>query len=454
MNKTLKYILSSLFIFLGSSLLFAQSEIDGVAAVLEEHIILKSTVEGQYQQALSTGDFMPLDAKCQILDQLLLEKLFLAQAERDSIYIGEDDVNAELERRMGVFINMFGTQEKLEEYYGKTVFELKEEFRPDVRQQMLAEKMKGNIFRSLHISPQEVEDFYNSIPKDSLPFFNAEVEIGQIVVFAKATNQQKLEAKQKAEKIKQDINDGSDFAFQALLYSDDPGSANNGGELGWVKRGVFVPDFEAVAFRLKENEVSEVVETEYGYHIIQLLEKKGNRIKARHILVSPVMDESNNIEAKQKVEKIKQELENGETTFQEAVRKYSEDEMSKNNGGLITNMETQNTYFEMNKLEAPIALALDNKKPGDFTDVLPYTDIRGKSKDGFRIVYLKSETPAHQADISTDYSKIKAVAKQAKQYEALNEWIQEKSKTVYVKINASFDDCDILHKKWNTKPNN
>ena len=173
MTKFLKIILISIGFIVSFSPLKAQ-EIDGVAAVLEDHIILKSTIEGQYQQALASGEFLPLDAKCQILDQLLLEKLFLAEAERDSIYIGEDDVNNELNRRMGVFVNMFGSEEKLEEYYDKTIFELKEEFRADVRQQMLSEKMKGTIFSDLNISPKEVSDFYAKIPKDSLPFFNAE----------------------------------------------------------------------------------------------------------------------------------------------------------------------------------------------------------------------------------------------------------------------------------------
>lgn len=449
MTKFLKNTWTSVaFAVVSIGSLFSQ-EIDGVAAVLEEHVILKSTIEAQYQQALASGEFLPFDAKCELLDQLLLEKLFLAQAERDSIYIGEDDVNAELDRRMAVFINMFGSQEKLEEYYKKTTFELKEEFRSDVRQQMLSEKMKGVIFSNLNVSPKEVETFYQSIPKDSLPFFNAEVEIGQIVIFSKPTFAQKQAAKTKAEGIRKDITEGSDFAFQALLYSDDPGSANNGGELGWVERGVFVPDFEAVAFRLKENEISEIVETEYGFHIIQLLEKKGNRIRARHILISPATDESNSFDASQEMVKIKKQLDDKSLPFQEAVRLYSEDETSKINGGLLTNPETGTTFFEMTKVDADVALALDNLIPGDYTKILPFTAPNGKK--GYRVVFLKSETPAHKASIETDYSKIKAVAKQVKQQEVLEEWVAEKSKTVYVRLNEAYTNCAVLE-KWQTKP--
>lgn len=446
MTKFLKIILISIGFILTINAAKAQ-EIDGVAAVLEDYIILKSTVEGQYQQALSQGDVLPADAKCLILDQLLLEKLFLAEAERDSIYIGEDDVESELNRRMGVFVNMFGTEEKLVEYYGKSVYDLKAEFRADVRQQMLSEKMKGNIFSGLEISPKEVNAFYADIPKDSLPFFNAEVEVGQIVILSKPTIAQKQEAKEKAEAIRADLLNGSGFELQALLYSTDPGSANNGGDLGWVQRGVFVPDFEAVAFRLNENEISEVVETEYGYHIIQLLEKKGNRIKARHILISPAVDETNSFTASQDLIKVKNKIDSKELNFQQAVKQYSEDENSKTNGGLITNQQTGNSFFEMNQLEPEVVLALDGKNPGDFSKILPFVSQSGQK--GYRIVYLKSETPAHQASIDTDYSKIKAVAKQTKQMDVLNEWVEEKSKTVYVKFGSGFEDCDVLD-KWKT----
>jgi len=447
MTKFLRIILISIGFFISFSNAKAQ-EIDGIAAVLEEHIILKSLIEGQYQQAVAAGTFMPIDARCQILDQLLLEKLFLAQAEKDSIYVSEDEIDNELNRRMEVFVNMFGSAEKLEEYYGKTVNALKNEFRIDVRQQMLSDRMKGNIYKGLNVSPIEVKEYFDNIPSDSLPFFNAEVEIGQIVIFAKPNMKQKMAAQAKAEKIRKDIMEGSDFSFQALLYSDDPGSSNNGGDLGWVKRGAFVPDFEAVAFRLKEGEVSEVVETEFGYHVIKLIKKEGNRIKAKHVLITPATDESNLIEAKNELQKVKDKLDKGTLTFQKAVNLYSEDDQTKYSGGLMTNTETGNTFFEMNKLEGAIAVALDNKNPGDFSDVLTYKTLRGK--EGFRVIFLKSETPAHKASMDTDYSKIKAVAKQAKQAQALNDWISEKSKTVYVKLNGDFNNCNNLD-KWNSQ---
>lgn len=444
MTKFLRNILINLsfIVIIGN---VAAQEIDGIAAVLEEHVILKSLVEGQYQQALSQGTVMPADAKCLILDQLLLEKLFLAEAERDSIYIAEEEIDKELNRRMEVFVNMFGSQDKLEEYYGKSIYDLKEEFRSDVRQQMLSERMKGNIFRGLSVSPKEVREFYDKIPLDSLPFFNSEVEIGQIVMYVKPTLKQKMEAQAKAEKIREEIINGSDFSFQALLYSDDPGSSDNGGDLGWVKRGSFVPDFEAVAFRLKPGEISEVVETEFGYHIIQLVKKEGNRINAKHVLISSATDFTNLETIRTEITAVKNRLHEGTLTFQKAVSIYSEDDQTKYSGGLMTNKETGNTFFEMNKLEGQIAVELAGINPGDFSTVISYKSLRGK--EGFRIIYLKSETPAHKASIDTDYSKIKAVAKQSKQAEALEKWIEEKSKTVFVRLNEDYTDCENL-KKW------
>tara|TARA_B110000037_G_scaffold217381_1_gene278286 strand:- start:1119 stop:2456 length:1338 start_codon:yes stop_codon:yes gene_type:complete len=444
MTKFLRSILINLsFIFIIGNV--AAQEIDGIAAVLEEHVILKSLVEGQYQQALSQETVMPVDAKCLILDQLLLEKLFLAEAERDSIYIAEEEIDKELNRRMEVFVNMFGSQDKLEEYYGKSIYDLKEEFRSDVRQQMLSERMKGNIFRGLSVSPKEVREFYDEIPLDSLPFFNSEVEIGQIVMYVKPTLKQKMEAQAKAEKIREEIINGSNFSFQALLYSDDPGSSDNGGDLGWVKRGSFVPDFEAVAFRLKPGEISEVVETEFGYHIIQLVKKEGNRINAKHVLISSTTDFTNLETIRTEITAVKNRLHEGTLTFQKAVSIYSEDDQTKYSGGLMTNKETGNTFFEMNKLEGQIAVELAGINPGDFSTVISYKSLRGK--EGFRIIYLKSETPAHKASIDTDYSKIKAVAKQSKQAEALEKWIEEKSKTVFVRLNEDYTDCENL-KKW------
>lgn len=434
--------LSLLLIFLiGNTIVKAQT-IEKIVAVVDENIILKSDIDIQVAQAKEAGYSLDENLTCEILNQLIIDKLFVVQAGRDSIVVSTDEVDSELNRRIEYFISMFGSTEKLEEYYGKTIFDLKEEFRDDIYQQLLSDRMKSNVFSDLQVSPSEVFEFFEKIPKDSLPYFNAEVEIGQIVIFAEPTLMQKQAAKEKAQKIKEDILMGSDFGFQALLYSDDPGSATNDGKLGYVKRGDLVPEFEAVAYRLKVNEISDVVESEFGFHIIQLLDRKGDRIDVRHILITPDIENQNVIAAEEEIQEIYDKLISNKMSYQQAVAIFSKDEQSKQNGGLLTNQETGNTFFEMSQLEGNVALALDGMEVGGFSEILPYQSYDGKT--GYRILYLQSESPAHIASLENDYSKIKAVAKQAKESEEMEKWLIKKAETIYIHIADEYKACDLI----------
>lgn len=443
-KKALKYIKNVVITFtlLLSIGLAPAQVVEEIVAVVEDNIILKSDLDLQIVQAKEAGYYGDGDLSCEILNQLIIDKIFIVQAQRDSVVVTNDEVDSELNRRIQYFISMFGSNEKLEEYYGKSIFDLKEEFRDDIYQQLLSERMQGQVFSDLNISPQEVFDFFGEIPPDSLPYFNAEVEIGQIVVYATPNILQKQQAKEQAQTIKDDILMGSDFGFQALLYSDDPGSATKDGELGYVKRGELVPEFEAAAFRLEVGEISDVVESEFGFHIIQLLDRKGDRINVRHILITPDIDNQNVIDAEIEIMEIKAKLEANEISYQEAVSLYSEDEPSKQNGGLLTNQETGNTFFEMSQLEGNIALSLDGMEAGDFSDILQYQSYDGKV--GFRIIYLLSETPAHVASLDTDYSKIKAVAKQTKQNAEMDKWLSKKAETIYIRLDEQYEDCDLI----------
>jgi peptidyl-prolyl cis-trans isomerase SurA len=416
--------------------------VEGIVAVVEDNIILKSDLDLQVAQAKEAGYYGEADLYCEVLNQLIIDKIFIVQGQRDSVVVSNDEVDSELNRRISYFINMFGSNEKLEEYYGKSIFDLKEEFREDIYQQLLSDRMKNQVFADLVISPAEVFSFFDKIPKDSLPYFNAEVEIGQIVVFAEPTIIQKQAAKLKAEKIKEDILFGSDFGFQALLYSDDPGSATKDGALGYVKRGELVPEFEAAAFRLQVGEISDVVETEFGFHLIQLMDRKGDRIDVRHILITPDIDNQNVLDAEKEIREVNYKLIGKEITYQQAVATYSQDEQSKQNGGLLTNPESGDTFFEMSQLEGSVALALDGVKIGAFSEVLPYQSYDGKA--GFRIIYLQSESPAHIADLKTDYSKIKAVAKQTKQNDEMEKWLSKKAESIYVRLAPEYENCDLI----------
>jgi peptidyl-prolyl cis-trans isomerase SurA len=439
----LKYIktIALLTLTLLSSFLPAQV-VEEIVAVVEDNIILKSDVDLQMEQAKEAGYYGDEDLACEVLNQLIIDKIFIVQAGRDSIVATNEEVDNELNRRIEYFISMFGSNEKLEEYYGKSIFDLKEEFRNDIYQQLLSDKMKNQVFADLEVSPAEVFEFFELIPADSLPYFSGEVEIGQIVIFATPTILQKQAAKEQAEKIRKDIEIGSDFGFQALLYSDDPGSAAKDGALGYVKRGELVPEFEAVAFRLEVGEISEVVETDFGFHIIQLLDRKGDRIDVRHILITPDIENQNIIDAEQGILDLKMKVDKGEMSYQQAVSGYSQDDQSKQNGGLLTNQETGNTFFEMSQLEGNVALSLDGMKVGEFSEVLPYQSYDGQT--GFRIIYLQSESPAHIANLNDDYSKIKAVAKQTKQSEEMEKWLAKKAQNIYIRLSEKYQSCNLI----------
>ncbi len=446
---TLKYINSVILSLITLTTLSLKAQvIEEIIAVVEDNIILKSDLDLQLEQAKEAGYDMEIaELQCEVLNQLIVDKIFIVQAQRDSVVATNEEVDGELNRRIEYFISMFGSNEKLEEYYGKSIFDLKEEFRDDIYQQLLADKMKSLVFADLSVSPAEVFDFFGKIPQDSLPYFSAEVEIGQIAIFAEPTILQKQAAKEKAQKIKADIEMGSDFGFQALLYSDDPGSATKDGALGYVKRGELVPEFEAVAFRLEIDEISDVVESEFGFHIIQLLDRKGDRIEVRHILITPDIEDQNVLDAENEIIELKAKLDHGDLSYQQAVARFSQDDQSKQNGGLLTNPETGDTFFEMGQLEGNVALSLDMMNVGDFSEVLPYQSFDGQS--GFRIIYLQSETPAHMANLNDDYSKIKAVAKQTKQNDEMELWLAKKVENIYIRLAEKYQGCDIIANEIN-----
>jgi peptidyl-prolyl cis-trans isomerase SurA len=391
--------------------------------------------------------------RCTIFDQLLLEKFFLAQAQLDSVYVSEDDVEAELDKRIRYFISTsFGSQQKLEEYYGKSTADLKDDFRKDIRNQMLAEKMQGKIYGNIKTTPSDVRAFYDDIPKDSLPYFNAEIELSQIVIKPKASQEAKDYALYKANQLREEILKGGDFAIKAKLNSEDPGSKKEGGDLGFITRGEMVQEFEAGAFKLKEGEVSEVIETQFGYHVIQCLERKGERIHVRHILITAPITSIDEQSAIRMLDSVSKMINSGAMTFEEAVKEYSEDDQSKSNRGDIINQNTGTSYFEMSELDGSLLFSMSDLKKGQLSQVSPFEAPDGKK--AFRIIRIKSESEPHVANLKQDYSKIQNACKQAKQQEALVKWIQEKRGDAYIMIDEEYQSCDNSSKWLNAKKNN
>lgn len=439
----------TVFLFF-SGALRAQQLVDKILAVVGDNVILKSDVEVQYVQLVSQKQAEPGDGtRCRLLDQLMLDKLFLAQAQIDSVMASADEVDAELDRRVKYFISMFGSKEKLEEYYGKSILELKDEFRPDIENQLIVDKMKGKVFSGMKVSPAEVRDFFAKIPTDSVPFFNSELELGEIVMFPKLNEQQKNYAKDKLRKIRDDIVSGSDFSLQAILYSEDPGSAGDGGSLGMIERGELVPEFEAAAFRLNAGELSDIVESPFGFHLIRLDEKRGDKIKVSHILIKPKIVSSDVDAVRNTMDSILHQLLVDSLSFRDAVKTYSEESASKANGGLMLNPKNSTTLFEKADIDGTLIFTLDQMKPGTYSPVLPFAspDRTGDTKQGFRIIYLKSETKPHRASLEEDYPKIQVAAKQAKQQGALEKWVALHKDKTYIRVEESVRTCPEMA-KW------
>lgn len=441
--------LSSLYLCL--SIQAQTTQIDKVLAVVGDNIILKSDVEAQYLQMVNQqqGEALDPNTKCMIFDNLLLEKLFLSQAQLDSVTTSPEEVSSELDRRIKYFISVFGSKEKLEEYYGKSILELKDDFKEDIQKQLVADKMRAKAFSGLKVTPAEVKNFFEKIPKDSVPYFNSELELGQLVMFPKLSEYAKEFARKKIEDIRKEIIQGSDFSVKAIQYSEDPGSYRDGGSLGTIERGELVPEFEAVAYKLKEGEISEVVETPFGYHLIIVDEKRGDKLKVRHILVKPKLTRSDLSKVREQMDSIHHQLLVDSLSWREAVAQFSEDESSKAIGGLMINPKTGNPLFEKADIDGTLIFTIDRMKVGEFSEVLTYAtqDRTGEAKEGFRIIWLKSETQPHKASLEQDYAKIQAAAKAEKQQHQLEQWLKLHKDKNFIRMDESMKDCPQMQ-KW------
>jgi len=421
------------------------SMVDGLVAVVGDKIILKSDVESEYANWIAQGNDPDPDMKCIIIDQLLTNKLMLRQAELDSLEVSDEEIEGQIDRRMRYFISMIGSREKLEEFYGKSILEIKEEFRPQIKEMVLAQKMQEQITQNVTISPREVQAYFAKVPADSIPYFDAEIEIGQIVLFPEIGPVQKEFTIEKLGDIRSRILKGENFTTLALLYSEDPGSAKEGGSLGFFGRGEMVPEFEAVAFKLKPGEISSVIRTKFGYHILQLVERRGDRVHCRHILIKPPVGNRELDGARIRLDSIRKEITAGNLDFTAAVRKHSEDEESKQNGGMLMEANSGSSTFTINQLTPDVYFAIDKLKPGEMSDPQPYSAPDGSR--GFRVFYLKSRTSPHQANLDTDYARIQNAALSMKRIETVQAWFMKTKVKTYINIDQEYLSCENLS-RW------
>ncbi len=418
--------------------------IDGVIALVGKEIVLKSDLDQSVEAQKRQNPAIEIE-QCRVFEDLLMEKLLLHQAALDSVEVGEEEVQANIDRRIQVFIQQIGSKEKLEQYYGKSVLEIKEEMAPLIRNQLTAQRMLQEINGDVEITPSEVREFFSSIPKDSLPLINAEVEYAEIVLYPKVSDEAKQDAIDKLKEIKGRIENGSSFNTMAVLYSEDPGSSRNGGEYKGIKRGQFVKEFEAVAFNLALNEISEPFKTEYGYHIVQVQRKIGQELDLRHILVKPKISNENLQACQQRLDSVRSLILMDSLTFAEAAEEYSDSEDSRLNGGRVMNPQTGDSKWETSQLDKNIFYALESIEEGTISD--PVLFRTPDEKEGYKIIKLIDRSEAHVAAMSTDYQRIKQIALAMKKQKELENWTKEKITDTYVRVNNDYLKC-TFERQW------
>ncbi len=418
--------------------------VDQVAAVVGANVVLLSDIEGQYQQMLQQTSLRGEELRCRILDQLLLNKLLLHQAGVDSVEVSDDQVEQKMNQNMNYFVQQIGSVEKLEAYYGKTIAELKDDFRPKIREQLIVQQMQNKVTGNLTASPSDVKAFYETIPEDSLPLINSEVEFGQIIRKVPVSPEEKKAAREKLEDIRDRIQKGEEFSTLAILYSQDTESAKQGGELGFVNRGDLVPEFEAAAFRLKNSsEISPIVETQFGFHIIQLIERRGDRINCRHILIHPKVNAEDMVKTQQMLDSLCREIRQGHITFGEAAEKFSDDKDTKMNSGNVINPATGATRFETDQVDPNILFQLDKLEISEVSN--PMLTSTREGDNAYRILVLKSRSLPHRLNLKDDYQRLQELALQEKQNTTLENWRNKKKLLTYIRIADEFKNCPLLN---------
>lgn len=441
-----------LMLFAAVSVYGQDNVIDEVVWVVGDEAILKSDVESERLNAQYEGRKFDGDPYCIIPEQLAVQKLFLHQAAIDSIEVSEQEVIGQVERRTNWLIEQVGgSKEKLEEYYNKTSTQIREMLRENIRDGLTVQKMQQHIVGEIKITPAEVRRYFKDLPQDSIPFVPTQVEVQIVTLEPKIL----LEEVERVKKTLRDYTDGINsgkmsFATYARFYSEDPGTARRGGELGFMGKGELVPEYANVAFNLQDpNKVSKIVETEFGFHIIQLIEKRGDRINTRHILLKPKVEEKDLEAALVRLDSIADDIRNQKFTFDDAATYISQDKDTKNNHGLMANKNTGTARFEMQDLaqvSQEVAKMVENMNVGEISRA--FTMINDKGKEVCAIVKLKSRINGHKATISEDYQRLKAIVMEKRSEDKLEKWIKEKQKHTYVRINEKWQKCDFKYPGW------
>ncbi|MCA0425839.1 MAG: peptidylprolyl isomerase [Bacteroidetes bacterium] len=422
--------------------------LDEIVAVVADRIILRSDIELAYEQFSKQTGITHDSIRCEIVKQKLIENLMIVKAQVDSLPVNEDRIDAEIEDRIRYFAKQYGGEKALEEISGKSIQELKATQRESIKNSQLIQEMQRKIVKDIKVSPTDIKNYFNSLPKDSLPYYSAEIELAQLIIEPKISKESRQAAFEKISDLRKRIVEGGErFSTLALIYSDDKVSAANGGELGYFGRGTMVPEFEAAAFKLKPDSVSKIIETTYGFHIIQAIQRRGEEMNARHILIMPKIYSSDMEKAKNRMDSIVQLIKMDSISFEKAVQKFSDDNETKGNGGFIGSGGLGNTRVPVDELDKNVYLSVSNLEPGEISEpelmVLPGPD----QKKAWRVYYLKSEMPPHVANLKDDYQKFNGLAFNKKQSDAMQKWIEKNRKEFYIQVNGPYAKCASI-KDW------
>lgn len=417
--------------------------IEKIIAKVDHEIVLQSELETAYIQYRQSGNIVTDDLKCKVLETLIINKLLVAKAGIDSVSVEEETIDKELDRRVEYVLSQFGgNEEDVIKTYGKTVVQLKEELRPQIREQLLIQRMQSKITGQLKVTPEEIRVFFEQIPRDSLPFISTEVEVGQIVRYPEPSKKQNNEIYNKLAELKKRVENGEDFCQLASIYSEDPGSKSLCGRLGYRKRGELVPEFEAAALSMEPGQVSDPIKSQFGYHLIRLIDRRGTEYAAQHILITVKTTDDNLKESMHLLDSIRTNIiENDSITFNMMAHKFNEDEMSKSMGNRVTDQQG-NTRVPAESLDHNIYFTIDGMKEGEITEPLKF--VTPDQKVASRILYLISKKAPHVANLEDDYQKISKAAIDAKKAKVLDDWFKKTLPQVYIYIDPEYQDCEVL----------
>ncbi len=440
----------ALGLLLASMPVAADNIIDEVIWIVGDEAILRSEVEEERMRAQYEGQQIAGDPYCYIPEQLAIQKLFLHQADLDSIEVSESSVSHQVDMRMDYYVSQIGSKEKMEEYFRKTSSEIREEMMANIRNQMIIQQMQAKLTENIKPTPAEIRRFFATLPDDSIPVIPAQVEVQVLsfepIVPAEETERIKSQLREFTDRV---TSGKADFSMLARLYSEDTESAKRGGELGFVGKGQLVTEFADVAFNLNDpKRVSRIVQTEYGYHIIQLIEKKGDRINCRHILLRPRISATDKVKSLEKLDSIRSLIKDSAAmTFEQAVIRFSEDKNTALNAGLMTNMNTGSSKFEFQDLPPEVAKQIYTMSEGDISEPFIMMD-QMKNKEVCAIVKLKSKTDVHKANLIDDFQVIKGILVERMSGELIHEWILKKQKDTYIHIDDKWKGCDFEYPGW------